>query len=61
MTDRQFLNRLLKHFFTDKNGKAEIRESAILNRQALIEQLADEVQEYAQRRIDSGEGFEEFT
>lgn len=61
MTDRQFLNRLLKNFFTTKDGKAEIRESAILNRHALLEQLANEVKEYAQRRIDSGEGFEEFT
>ncbi len=61
MNDRQFLNRLLKNFFTTKDGKAVIRQSAIFNEQTMKEQIADEVQKYAQQRIDSGEGFEEFT
>ncbi len=61
MTDRQFLNRLLKEFFVVKDGKAVIRESKIFNEQAMKEMIAFQVQEYAQQRVDRGEGFEEFT
>lgn len=61
MTDRQFLSRLLKEFFVAKDGRALIRQSAIFNEQAVNELISKQVQAYAQQRIDSGEGFEEFT